>query len=664
MSCRLKTSTTGKSYLPTCPKTLPTRKEQCGLYRPLGVWLIAVCSTAAPPGGLAHNSCAPVVACPARVEVRTVLGALFCCLALTFTLRDLWPLGRREDALSKALAPISQNVTWHGRSLVANISSHLRFTQHGDLQLLSRALVAGGLNISALARFSMTSLSPEDPEVHYLGDSPLTDPLTAANETTSRVIVLGASEVYSVGDSLHVRVDVYDGRGRPLQRGGDQVRLWAVDPAQQASLATEVTDLRNGSYLASVPLLWAGQVHIKASLTYNREVLRAISFVKAAVRTTKFLAAGFFSDLGNAATLCATYPLVPGGYRDLCDLSDRNGGLPWYCGKPANPALSCNHWTHVADIQFVHPLPLTHAENVWMQWLDVPKNLRVVNNFQLECEPSSVWRGIPSIKVKPVRPVANVKSKPQCTHRSFRDTWSDSSPRGFWLKQVWTPMACTMPGLVAPRVASCLRDTTVLLLGDSNLRLALAILKDLTSCELDTAGEVKPKWHRPMRCVNAHTKTEIRWRTHAHPFHTGQQDWSDRRDQKAAHEYIDEVPKEGRFLIVVHLYLHFTTELLSVFRAHIRAVRASVQRLLARNRRARVVLRAPHAASQFWPTAYSTDSFAWALTDTIKAEFAGLYDKVLFLQPWDMTVAAENVGSHPADYINRAIMNLMLSHLC
>ena len=463
---------------------------------------------------------------------------------------------------------------------------------------------------------------------------------------------------------LHIKVDVYDGRGRSLSRGGDQIRIWGVDPTQQASLATEVIDLRNGSYLASLPLFWPGEIYIKVGLTYNREVLRSISFIKTAVRTTKFMAAGFFSDFGNAATLCSTYAFVPGGYEELCDLTDHNGGLPWYCGKPGNPALSCNHWTHVADIQFVQPLPLTHAEKIWMQWLDVSKNLRVVDNFQLAHEPSNIQRGVPSVKVKPPPPVSKVKPKPLCVHRNLRDTWLDMSPRGFWLRQVWTPLACTMPALVATRVASCLTDTTVLLLGDSNLRLALAILKDLTSCELDTGGEVKPKWHRPMRCVNANTKTEIRWRTHAHPFHTGQQDWGDRRDQKAVHEYIDEVPNEGTFFIVVHLYLHFTTELLSVYRAHIRATRAAVDRLLLRNPLAKVIIRAPHAASQFWPTVYSTDSFAWALTKIIKEEFIGLYDNVLFIQPWDMTVAAENVDSHPPDYINRAILNLMLSHLC
>ena len=437
-----------------------------------------------------------------------------------------------------------------------------------------------------------------------------------------------------------------------------------MDPTQQASVATEVSDLGNGSYLASLPLLWPGEIQIKVGLTYNRETLRAISFVKLAVRTTKFIAAGFFSDFGNAATLCATCPFVPGGYEELCDLSESNGGLPWYCGKPRNPALSCNHWTHVADIQFVQPLPLTTAEKTWMQWLDVPKNLRVVRNFQFQYGTNSVHQGVPSVKVRPSAPASDLQPKPFCNQRDFNDTWVDTPPRGYWLKQVWTPHACTMPALVPSRVTSCLTDTTVLLLGDSNLRLALAILKELIDCKLDTGEEVKPKWHRPMRCVNSQAKTEIRWRTHAHPFHTGNQDWADRRDQMAVNEYIDEVPEQGKFIIIVHLYLHFTTELLQVFRAHMRAVRRSVERLLVRNPQAKIVIRAPHAASQFWPSVYSTDSFAWALTKIIQTEFLGLYDSVLFIQPWDMTVAAENVDSHPPDYINKAILNLILSHYC
>ncbi|GFO31560.1 neurexophilin and pc-esterase domain family, member 3 [Plakobranchus ocellatus] len=575
-----------------------------------------------------------------------------------------WSFGKDENVPFKVLRSIAENVTWHGRPLLANLSTHLWFTENEDLKLLAEGLVSGGLNISSLAEYSITSLPPDAIELRLLHDPPLLDPLMAANETMSRVVILGSDQTYSVNDQLHIRLDVFDGYGNPLSRGNDQIRVWAIDSAQQASLATEVNDLGNGSYFASIPLLWPGNLQVKVSLTYNREVLRAISFVKVAVRTTKFMAAGFFSEFGNTATLCSTYPYVPGGYDQLCDLSKSNGGMPWFCGKPRNSALSCNHWTHVTDIQFVQPLPLTKAEQLWMKWLDIPKNLRLVKTFKFQHDLKKFQRGIPSIDVRSSPPKSNLQPKILCSERTFEDSWRDVSPRGYWLKQAWTPFACTMPLLSAPRVVSCLRDMTVLLLGDSNLRLVLAILKKMTGCVLDTGGEVNPKWHRPMRCINKNTKTEIRWRTHAQPFHTSQQEWGDRKDQKAVNEYIDEVPDEANFIIVVHLYLHFTTELLDVYRIHIRAIRASIERLLLRNPLAKVVIRAPHSASQFWPTIYSTDSFAWAFSAIIKTEFRGLYDKVLFIQPWDMTVAAENIESHPPDYVNKAILNLILSHLC
>ena len=61
---------------------------------------------------------------------------------------------------------------------------------------LPQAMISGGLNISALADYSLTSLSPEDFEVQHLSDPPLTDHLTAANETMSRVFLLGPQQEY------------------------------------------------------------------------------------------------------------------------------------------------------------------------------------------------------------------------------------------------------------------------------------------------------------------------------------------------------------------------------------------------------------------------------------------------------------------------------------
>ena len=56
--------------------------------------------------------------------------------------------------------------------------------------------MSGGLNISALAEYSVASLPLEAEEAQLLHDPPLSDPLAAANETMSRVTILGPPDNY------------------------------------------------------------------------------------------------------------------------------------------------------------------------------------------------------------------------------------------------------------------------------------------------------------------------------------------------------------------------------------------------------------------------------------------------------------------------------------
>ena len=79
-----------------------------------------------------------------------------------------------------------------------------------------------------------------------------------ASHTMSKVLLLDPRSDYTVGDVVRVRVDMYDTRGWPLHRGGDQVRVWLRDQEKKAGVAGHVTDLNNGSYVAEIPVRWPG----------------------------------------------------------------------------------------------------------------------------------------------------------------------------------------------------------------------------------------------------------------------------------------------------------------------------------------------------------------------------------------------------------------------
>ena len=63
------------------------------------------------------------------------------------------------------------------------------------------------------------------------------------------------------------------------------------------------------------------------------------------------------------------------------------------------------------------------------------------------------------------------------------------------------------------------------------------------------------------------------------------------------------------------------------------------------------------------PAILGGDTVAPLLTVITKRLFRGLYDRVAFLQPWDMTVAVWNEDVHPEGWVTGEINEVFLSYL-
>lgn len=442
-------------------------------------------------------------------------------------------------------------------------------------------------------------------------------------------------------------MDVKDGNGNQKKQGGDDIRVWISDTHNQAFQASDVIDMGNGSYISDIPFSWAGSISIKASLKYNVEIQRVHFLLRNVLKTTKLIGAGFESPFSSEATPCSPFPGIP-GFHELCNFTSENGGLSWYCGKPRNSGLHCRHWKYNFDFPFTSPFPLTAAETVWAARSQLCKDDKI----------QSI-----TVHVSPKTVASYQKPQPKCGSLRLEKSWIGTGPRGFFKNRVWYPSECTLPVLSTGALQTCLRNTTVLMLGDSNLRLAYQILTNRLQCK----PEGIPQWHTPHYCYHKQTNTSIHWHPHGLPFHLGfNTKYASRHNLKPANEYVDEVPNDRNFIVLIHLYLHLTPHHYSVFSSHIRAIRRSVEKLLTRNPRVKVIIRGPHAASNFneWYGIRGGDLAALRFTDIIKKEFNGMYEKIYFLQPWDMTVAIDNAEFHPPGFVNDALMNLVLDFAC
>ena len=113
-------------------------------------------------------------------------------------------------------------------------------------------------------------------EREILKDEPLTDLSTVATPRTSQlqVVGLGPGWTTKVGHPVMARVELKDQRGRAVLKGGHEVRIWMVDSKNHVRAAVDVTDLRNGTYVALLPVLWTGKMEVRAAVVRPREFRR------------------------------------------------------------------------------------------------------------------------------------------------------------------------------------------------------------------------------------------------------------------------------------------------------------------------------------------------------------------------------------------------------
>ena len=385
-------------------------------------------------------------------------------------------------------------------------------------------------------------------------------------------------------------------------------------------------------------------------MTYPREFLRTFFYLRSVAKCLRYVVAGFFKDELGEATLCSPFPAIP-GHPDLCNFTNPELGNSWFCGKPRKPGLSCADWKLIRDLEFTNPLPLNEAEkSLQLQLMRHPQLLRVV---------------------KPVVSIVVNKgsSKPPwfpvpCASYWFRDTWKLGIPRGYFKFRKWIRTDCQQLDHTPTMNEVCLTNTTVVLAGDSLTLPWFDILAQRLRCNVFIkSGKT---WHRKRSCIRSDIRFAMFWQHHGFPAHPLANQWAPKSHFRSVASQIDAVPSSGRYIVVVHLYLHLTIHHYHVFLERVRSVRRATEKLIQRNPEAIVAIKGPHTAANH--TEHSPllagDMMGPLMREIIVSEFRSLRERVLFLDFWDMTIAAENVEVHPEPFVNHAMVNVFMDHVC
>ncbi|KAK7094530.1 NXPE family member 1-like [Littorina saxatilis] len=497
-----------------------------------------------------------------------------------------------------------------------------------------------------------------DPVERYLfRQPPTTDTRCLPEELNSTVRIISPRDRYTVGDTVQIRLDLYTGYGTPRHSGGDDVRIWLKSASGNSSAVAKVTDLNNGSYLADAVLKWPGVTLVRVSLTHPQEYLRELSKLFHTIHSLQWITDVFTNDDGiTEKTLCFHFAPIP-GFTKICNLTSRNGDRTWFCSHPVSEGLNCSHWRENKHMSY-QSIDKTPIARMVRPFLSKLKNCCSNTSLALRLVPNN-------IKIHTTQsPSKNPPALPPCWARPPRDTWQSSAHTGWLNKWAWQSNTCSLPALTPERVQRCMRNTTLILLGDSNQRLWFDIITyRFAHCEMYKSSG---PWHAPRLCQNFNLNSTLMFLSHALPFNVGRHaDLVTIPLPRALDNVLHYATPGGKAVIVVHFYRHFTAFSVALYRQRVREARQTLQDFVQLHPNVKVIIRGPHAVYQsHMGTTMVGDASVSSYRDVWKKEFVGLEDKVWFLDLWDLSVAAENMFAHPVSVVDTEMVKLLFGYMC
>ncbi|CAH2319461.1 Hypothetical predicted protein [Pelobates cultripes] len=152
----------------------------------------------------------------------------------------------------------------------------------------------------------------------------------------SMATLVNPRDKYCVGDSLVVKVDMFDHLGKRKTHGGDFLMARIFSSNVKAGASGKIEDLENGTYNIHFTLFWPGVVNFSIHMIHPSEGVSALWQARnkgyGYVNYT-----GKFLSHGKVANMKCGFNL--NGTQELCEYSDLKEEEYFYCMKPEN--MSC-----------------------------------------------------------------------------------------------------------------------------------------------------------------------------------------------------------------------------------------------------------------------------------------------------------------------------------
>ena len=255
------------------------------------------------------------------------------------------------------------------------------------------------------------------------------------------------------------------------------------------------------------------------------------------------------------------------------------------------------------------------------------------------------------------RPISPDKkqSKPPCFSFNRTQLWFLPSPVGHFMHDKWETEHCKMTP--SNNFSHCLRNKHILFYGDSTIRQWFTRMQHRYNCKIITETWTTEKWKKDSAAYCPTLNLTMEWIVHSFPGNI---------DEKRLHinsiaESMLKFTNNKDAVFVIHLLCHLSAYHHSVLRDRISHIRKSVDTVLKYNKNAKILIKGGHTFADFRQV---SDYYGYVYRTITIEEFEGLYDKVVYLDNKDMTIAKEVKPNHPDNNIVSEMVDQMLSYIC
>ncbi|XP_046554958.1 NXPE family member 3-like [Haliotis rubra] len=329
----------------------------------------------------------------------------------------------------------------------------------------------------------------------------------------------------------------------------------------------------------------------------------------------------------------------------VCNLTDKHYGVPLYCDRPKKRGIQCDHWTGVNSLKYVG---LNQKNN---------------SKWYFSSAGPQILPDVVRVNISTAQDTS-LSAKIPCSRASVRNSWV-SKPVGFFYNSTWHPLECFIDVSVKD-YNRCLTNRTLRMFGDSTVRQWFSFLYK----HLNLTWRIGPKqaieqtngkWYSYSEAYSKRFNYTAFWSPHGLPMTF---DNASRTALRPSFVHLDEIPSGSRDIVLIHLYAHFLFYPVHMFRAQIQRIKQAIQRLLMRSPDIKIAIKGPHyfvvtkivsTFGRMWGPVYDR---------IIRQEFVNLYDRVIYLDYWEMLLSIESASVHPDEKLIDTMIRNFLGYVC